>query len=224
MALILNIETSTTVCSIALAENGKVVLLREINEGYTHAENLHIFIQEILSEAKLEPKKLDAIAVGSGPGSYTGLRIGVSAAKGMAYALQIPLIAVNTLKLMAGGVAEKNTDQLYCPMLDARRMEVYCAVFDKDLNEVKATSAEIISEENLSYFSFDKPLIFFGDGMTKSKEILSQLPNVKFIDQVVPSAGQLAELSYSKYLAKEFEDVAYFEPFYLKDFLIKTKG
>ncbi len=222
MALILNIETSTTVCSVALAEKGRVILSKEINEGYSHAENLHVFIEKILSETKTDPKGLNAIAVGSGPGSYTGLRIGVSAAKGMAYALQIPLIAVNTLKMMTFGVIEKNSEQLYCPMLDARRMEVYCAIYDKDLNEIKPTSAEIISQENLKNFEFNKRICFFGDGMTKSKDILKTLPNSKFVEAIVPSAKQLAELSYQKYLTAQFEDVAYFEPFYLKDFLIKT--
>ena len=222
-SLILNIETSTTVCSVALADKGQVIAAKEINEGYSHAENLHLFINEILATAKIDVKDLKAIAVGSGPGSYTGLRIGVSAAKGFAYALQIPLLAVNTLKIMASSTIGIAEDQLYCSMLDARRMEVYCSVFDNQLNEIKATSAEIISEENLNYFTFSKPICFFGDGMPKCKEILSQLPNASFIEGVEPSARQLAQLSYQKFLASQFEDIAYFEPLYLKDFLIKTK-
>jgi tRNA threonylcarbamoyladenosine biosynthesis protein TsaB len=219
---ILNIETSTTLCSVALSVNGKVISFKEEDKGYTHAENLHVFINEILKEANLSPKDLSAVAVGSGPGSYTGLRIGVSAAKGLAYALNLPLISVNTLLTMAHLASQNKTeDVLYCPMLDARRMEVYCALLDKDLNFTKPTSAEIISEENYSYFKNEKPVYFFGDGMPKCKSILEKIPQSKFIDNIKPSAVMLAELSHQKFISKQLEDVAYFEPFYLKDFLMK---
>lgn len=225
MPLILNIETSTTLCSVALAEAGEVVSVKEINEGYTHAENLHVFIEEVLEKTGKSVKDLNAIAVGSGPGSYTGLRIGVSAAKGLAYALQIPLISVNTLQIMAAVAIQKvKSDVLFCPMLDARRMEVYTALFDKDLNTIKETTAKILPED-LSFFTTGKAIAFFGDGMLKCKEILSQIPQSSFIDDVVPLSGALAQLSFQKYGKKQFEDVAYFEPFYLKDFLInKPKG
>ena len=221
MPLILNIETSTTLCSIALAKEGKVVVCKEMNEGFTHAENLHIFIEEVLSKADKTVKDLNAIAVGSGPGSYTGLRIGVSAAKGLAYALNIPLIGVNTLQTMAAmAIKENPADSLFCPMLDARRMEVYTAVFDKNLNAVKETSAQIISEDKFDFFKTGKAISFFGDGMPKCKSVLKNIPSSHFIENIVPSAAGLAQLSYQKHLKQQFEDVAYFEPFYLKDFLI----
>jgi tRNA threonylcarbamoyladenosine biosynthesis protein TsaB len=223
LPLILNIETSTTLCSVSLARAGKVIAIKEVNDGYTHAENLHVFIDEVLEKAGKSPKDLNAIAVGSGPGSYTGLRIGVSAAKGLAYALQIPLIAVNTLQTMAAVAVQKNkSDILFCPMLDARRMEVYAAIFDKDLNTVKETSAQILPEA-LSFFETGKPICFFGDGMPKCKELLSQIPNSVFLEGIVPSASGLAELSNERHSKGQFEDVAYFEPFYLKNFLINTK-
>lgn len=222
MALILNIETSTTLCSVALSNSGKIVALKEIDNGYTHAENLHVFIEEVLKDANITPGQLNAIAVGKGPGSYTGLRIGVSSAKGLAYALSIPMIGVNTLETMAWSVSQSmDSDSLFCPMLDARRMEVYCAIFDKDLNHVKETSAQIIDESNLAYFRSSKTLCFFGDGMPKCRETLSALPSTVFIEKVKPSASFLGELSFRKYTAGEFENVAYFEPFYLKDFVIK---
>lgn len=224
MAIILNIETATTMCSVSFANNGELIACKEIDNGYTHAENLHVFINDLLIQEKVMPSRLDAIAVGSGPGSYTGLRIGVSTAKGLAYSLQKPLIAVNTLSTMALAAKEKlNSDTLLCPMLDARRMEVYCAVFDKDLNAIKETSAQIITEENLDYFALNKPMTFFGDGMPKCKSLLQNLPEASFVEEVVPSSKQLAKLSYEKFKQQQFEDVAYFEPFYLKDFMIGPK-
>lgn len=220
MPLILNIETSTTLCSVSLAKAGKILASKEVNEGYTHAENLHVFIEEVLTIAKISAKDLNAVAVGSGPGSYTGLRIGVSAAKGLAYALQIPLIAINTLQIMSAmATRESKSDGLFCAMLDARRMEVYTAIFDKDLNTIKETSAQILPEA-LSFFDTGKPIYFFGDGMPKCREILKQIPQASFIENIVPSASALAELSYQKHKNGQFEDVAYFEPFYLKNFLI----
>jgi tRNA threonylcarbamoyladenosine biosynthesis protein TsaB len=176
----------------------------------------------VLKDAGIASKQLQAISVGKGPGSYTGLRIGVSAAKGLAFGLNIPVIAVNTLEIMAYSVTRRmDSDSVFCPMLDARRMEVYCAMFDKDLKMIKETSAQIVDEKNLSYFSFSKPTVFFGDGMPKCKDILSTLDNSVFIDNVKPSAVFLAGLSYKKYQSKTFEDLAYFEPFYLKDFVVK---
>ena len=224
MPLILNIETSTTLCSVALAKAGKIIAIKEVNDGYTHAENLHVFIEEVLAKAGKSTKDLSAVAVGSGPGSYTGLRIGVSAAKGLAYALQIPLVAVNSLQIMTAMAVQKNkSDILFCPMLDARRMEVYAAIFDKELNTVKETSAQILPEA-LSFFETGKPICFFGDGMPKCKELLEKIPNSVFLEGIVPSASALAELSYQKHLNGQFEDVAYFEPFYLKNFLISSKS
>ncbi len=224
MALILNIETSTTLCSVSVFENGKLLSAKEINEGYTHTENLHVFINDVLLQEKIIPSHLSAIAVGSGPGSYTGLRIGVSAAKGLAFALNKPLIAVNSLQTMAYEASKKIGDDYFlCPMLDARRMEVYCAVFDPELNFVKETSAQIINESDLSYFTMDKPLCFFGDGMPKCKSLLSQIKGAVFLESIVPSSKALGALSYSRFQNLKFEDVAYFEPFYLKDFMIGPK-
>lgn len=221
MPLILNIETATTLCSVSIAKAGKVLAIKEMNAGYTHAENLHVFIEEILKQTRKTTKDLNAIAVSAGPGSYTGLRIGVSAAKGLAFALQIPLIAVNTLQTMASAaIQQKESDILFCPMLDARRMEVYTAIFDKELNTIKETSPQIISVEDLSFFNTGKPICFFGDGMVKCKDILKQIPQSSFIDNITPSSSALAELSYQKHKKAQFEDVAYFEPLYLKNFLI----
>lgn len=222
MALILNIETSTTLCSVSVAENGKILKFQEADEGYTHAENLHVFIDKVLKEAGISPRDLNAIAVGSGPGSYTGLRIGVSAAKGLAYALKIPLISVNTLQTMANvAIKESAGKEMYCAMLDARRMEVFCAFFDMNLNFIKETSAQIISETDHGYFNTGKEICFFGDGMPKCKDILSKIPGAHFIENIKPGSVSLGELAFSKFQNQQFEDVAYFEPFYLKDFLIK---
>ena len=211
-------------CSVSLADKGELISCKELDNGYTHAENLHVFINDLLIQEKVIPSQLDAVAVGSGPGSYTGLRIGVSTAKGLAFSLNKPLLSVNTLKTMAMAVKEKaNNEMLLCPMLDARRMEVYCAFFDFDLNEVRETSAQIITEENLTYFAVNKPMAFFGDGMPKCKSLLQNLPGASFVEGVVPSSKQLAKLSYEKFKLQQFEDLAYFEPFYLKDFMIGPK-
>lgn len=234
MALILNIETATTVCSVALAKDGRTVQLKETNSGYTHSENLTVFIQQICSGEKIKLSDLDAIAVSKGPGSYTGLRIGVSTAKGLCVALDKPLIAVNTLKGMAKGLEDRSRETedreklelptLYCPMLDARRMEVYCAVYDSQGKEVKATSAQIIDENSFSDLLISHSVVFFGDGSQKCKSFLGHHSNAVFLDNVFPSAKNMAVLSEEQFLQKKFEDLAYFEPFYLKDFVgVKKK-
>lgn len=219
MPLILNIETSTTVCSVALADSGKVLAQREINAGYTHAENLHVFIEQVLKEAGLVPADLEAIAVGRGPGSYTGLRIGVSAAKGLAYALSVPLISVSTLLQMALAASQQQSNCYYCPMLDARRMEVYLEVFDEVMQSIRPVSALVLNEASVEQLRYDKPVCFFGDGMPKVRHLLERLPGSSFLDNIHPSALHMAGLSYNSFLAKRFEDVAYFEPFYLKEFV-----
>jgi tRNA threonylcarbamoyladenosine biosynthesis protein TsaB len=224
MAKLLHIETSTTMCSVALSENETLLASQEINEGYTHAENLHVFIQNLLKECNMATNELAAIAVSKGPGSYTGLRIGVSAAKGLAYALNIPLISVDTLQVMSAQARTSHPGEGYfCPMLDARRMEVYTAVYDSELNRVNAIEALIVDEHSIASFSKFPNIYFFGDGMGKCKAILSQLKNAGFIEGVVPSAKDMVALAYAKFQNKAFEDVAYFEPFYLKDFLILKK-
>ncbi|MEO6303431.1 MAG: tRNA (adenosine(37)-N6)-threonylcarbamoyltransferase complex dimerization subunit type 1 TsaB [Bacteroidia bacterium] len=224
MAIILNIETSTTVCSVSLSKNGELVAFKEINNGFTHAENLHVFIQEILKTSSIDIKELNAVAISKGPGSYTGLRIGVSAAKGLAFSLNIPLIALDTLQILTNAALIKGeTNTVYCPMLDARRMEVYTAVYDQQLVQLKETEALIVDERSIEHFKTYKKICFFGDGMQKCKEVLQVIKNADFIDNIVPSAKAMCDLTYKKYTAKQFEDVAYFEPFYLKDFLILTK-
>ncbi|MBD3582399.1 tRNA (adenosine(37)-N6)-threonylcarbamoyltransferase complex dimerization subunit type 1 TsaB [Flavobacterium selenitireducens] len=220
MALILNIETATRNCSVALSENGKTLLCREIaGEGYAHAEKLHVFIDGILSETQHSYKQLDAIAVSRGPGSYTGLRIGVSAAKGLCFALGIPLVSVDTLKVLAAQAMV--SDGVIIPMIDARRMEVYSAVFSSDLSEIRKTEAQIIDENSFSDIS--EKAYFVGDSNEKCKPFLTS-GNFIFLDDIMyPSANAMSALSYSKFEKSEFEDVAYFEPFYLKDFMVGGK-
>lgn len=223
MAFILNIETSTTVCSVSISENDTLLASKEIDNGYSHAENLHVFIKELLTEINLNPNDLNAVAVSKGPGSYTGLRIGISSAKGLCYALNIPLISINTLQILANCIENKNEKYFYCPMLDARRMEVYTAVYDFNLNEDLPTEALIVDEQSIEKYKKYPSIYFFGDGMPKCKELLSALPNANFIEEVKPSAKNMVNLSYQKIINKQFEDVVYFEPFYLKDFMITSK-
>lgn len=217
MTYILNIETATKNCSVSLAKDGQTILCKEIAEqGYSHAERLHVFIEEILKKTKVKIQELHAVAVSKGPGSYTGLRIGVSTAKGLCYALGIPLIALDTLQVLAHQVSVDNG--IIVPMLDARRMEVYSAIFDKNHDNIKAVQAEVLTED--SYSEFTETLYFIGDCQEKCQTVLTQ-PNFKFIPEIVfPSASQMSQLSYEKFNQNDFEDVAYFEPFYLKDFLL----
>jgi len=202
---------------VSLAKDGQTILCKEIAEqGYSHAERLHVFIEEILKKTKVKIQELHAVAVSKGPGSYTGLRIGVSTAKGLCYALGIPLIAVDTLQVLAHQVSVDNG--IIVPMLDARRMEVYSAIFDKNHDNIKAVQAEVLTED--SYSEFTETLYFIGDCQEKCQTVLTQ-PNFKFIPEIVfPSASQMSQLSYEKFNQNDFEDVAYFEPFYLKDFLV----
>lgn len=225
MSLILHLETSTTVCSVAVSIDGKLSALKELNAGYSHAENLTDFCSEVLAQSKITFNDLAAVAVSKGPGSYTGLRIGVSAAKGFCYALDIPLISINTLQHLALQVSQKNElkDALYCSMLDARRMEVYCALFDAQNNEVSATEAKIIDATSFAEILQHQKIIFFGDGAAKCKSLLEPNPNALFLDDVFPSAQDMISLAEKKFAAQEFENTAYFEPYYLKDFLVGGK-
>lgn len=225
MSYILNIETATTVCSVSVSKGQELLALKELDNGYTHVENLHVFIQEVLNEALINFSDLKAIAISKGPGSYTGLRIGTSAAKGLAYALGIPLISVDTLQLMTVAAQKSEIKASYfCPMIDARRMEVYMAIYNTNLETLKPVEAFILDENSVSFFNSFDSICFFGNGMTKCKEILSSLKNVSFIDSVVPSAANMPHLAYQKFLDSDFESVAYFEPFYLKDFFIIDKN
>jgi tRNA threonylcarbamoyladenosine biosynthesis protein TsaB len=216
MSYILNIETATKNCSVAIAKNGVTILCKETAElGYSHAEKLHVFIEEIIAEAGITINDLSAIAVSQGPGSYTGLRIGVSAAKGICYALQIPLISVDTLLVLANKVNQN--DGFIIPMIDARRMEVYSAVFNSNKEKVRDVQAEILTEESFSNIS--ETVYFVGDSNEKAKTILNK-SNFVFLDDIVfPSANEMSAISYAKFEKNNFEDVAYFEPYYLKDFM-----
>lgn len=218
MSTILCIETATTNCSVALSENGKVVDLKEdYNNQYSHAERLHLYIEEILKKNNISKSQLDAIAVSKGPGSYTGLRIGVSAAKGLCFALEVPLISVSTLDALAYQVKENKG--FIVSMLDARRMEVYSAVYHtEDKKQLRETRAEVLDSKSFLEY-LDKGIVYFiGDGVEKFKTI-STHKNAIFIEEKLPSANEMCLLAEEKYKKSDIEDVAYFEPYYLKDFI-----
>jgi tRNA threonylcarbamoyladenosine biosynthesis protein TsaB len=202
---------------VSLAKDGKTILTKEIAEqGYSHAEKLHVFMEEILNETGISARDLKAIAVSKGPGSYTGLRIGVSSAKGLCYALGIPLISVSTLQVLAKQVVIENG--FIVPMIDARRMEVYSAIFNKNHQNIKEVQAEVLTDN--SYAEFDDPIYFIGDCQEKCHTVLTK-PNFIFLPEIVfPSSKEMSQLSFEKFTNNDFEDVAYFEPFYLKDFLM----
>jgi tRNA threonylcarbamoyladenosine biosynthesis protein TsaB len=217
MGFILNIETATKNCSVALAKEGEVIAVKEIaEENFSHAEKLHVFIAALLEENKLTFQDVVAVAVSQGPGSYTGLRIGVSSAKGLCYALNIPLIAIDTLEVLARKISVE--EGVVIPMIDARRMEVYTAIFDKDFNQTRAIQAEIINEE--SYRDLDETIHLLGDGASKFKTILTAAKFIYHGEAVFPSAQEMGILSFNKYKISDFVDVAYFEPYYLKDFVL----
>ena len=217
MAYILNIETSTTNCSVALSQNGTVIGLKEDNSlGYSHAERLHVYIDKVLKTAQVSKNQLDAIAISKGPGSYTGLRIGVSAAKGLCFALNIPLISISTLEALAHQIEiSKGT---IVAMLDARRMEVYSAIYDAEYNLIRSTAAEVLTPESFRELLELSSVYFIGNGVLKTKDIITH-QNAYFIENKLPSAKQMCVLSFDRFKKKDFEDVAYFEPFYLKDFI-----
>ena len=216
MATILCLETATTNCSVALSINGSVVAIEEdSNKLYSHAEKLHAFIKKVCDEASVSIQELDAIAVSMGPGSYTGLRIGVSAAKGLCFALEIPLISISTLESLASQISAET--KFVVPMLDARRMEVYAAVFS-DNKQVRKTMAEIIASNSFLEYLEQDTVTFVGSGVEKFKSICNH-SNAVFVENKLPSAYQMAKLAEAKYKISDTEDVAYFEPYYLKDFI-----
>ena len=218
MAIILNIETSTKNCSVSIADSGKMIAFKELNNGnYSHAEVLHPFIENILKEGNISKSEINAIAVSKGPGSYTGLRIGVSAAKGLSFALNIPLISIDTLTSLSFAVSINRG--VIVPMLDARRMEVYAAIFDKQHKKIREIKAEIIDQTSFSDELQKGEVYFLGDGAHKCKETINH-KNAIFIDDKFPSSREMATLSYDKYKKGDIENVAYFEPFYLKDFIV----
>ncbi len=221
---ILHIETSTNVCSVALSHNEDTVFFISNNDGQNHAAMLSLFIQQALEKAKESNLKPNAIAVSAGPGSYTGLRIGVSTAKGLCYGYDIPLIAVSTLEILCNEalkreIMEKNA--FFCPMIDARRMEVYAGIYDSSLNIKQSITPEIITEKSFSEFLNKSTVYFFGNGAEKCSSVITH-PNARFIDNIEPLAENMITLAEKKYRAGDFVDVAYFEPFYLKEFQATT--
>lgn len=225
MALILSIETSTTVCSVALHNNEKTIAFLEEHEPNSHAAVLTVLIEKLLSEQKLSPKDLNAIAISSGPGSYTGLRIGTSAAKGICFALNKPLISVPTLQIIAAHAAATTNfthhETLICPMIDARRMEVYSALYTTNLELYRDVEAEIITTESFQKMLDQRPIIFCGNGSEKCQQVI-QHKNAHFLPNIFSPAHIMGPLVFKKFEKKEFEDVAYFEPFYLKNFVPTT--
>ena len=228
MALILSIETGTDICSVALANDGELMALRESDEGRDHAKKVALFVDELLRETGVQPSDIDAIAVGKGPGSYTGLRIGVSFAKGMCYALGIPLLAIGSLDALtevaredfeAGILDVEESDWAQaklCPMVDARRMEVYAQVFDVEGKPESDVVAEVVTEDSFKEWRAKGKFVIFGNGAKKCAEVLPDA----IIESVVPSARGIVRLAEEAFNAGKFEDLAYFEPFYLKDFIV----
>jgi len=216
---IIHIETATTTCSVAAGENGVLLAVRSVHDGYKHAENLLRLVEEVMQEAGWKNDELSAIAVSAGPGSYTGLRIGVSTAKGLCYALDIPLIAVSTLYSLASGFRRKfpDSDMLLCPMLDARRMEVYTALFSKNLDRLKPDAPLIVEGLESVPEILEQPTVFFGDGAEKCEVVLAH-PNASFNKSIQISAEDMVQSAFALYLTQTFEDLAYFEPEYLKPY------
>lgn len=221
MSCILHIETSTDVCSVALSEDGQTLFSQEDFQGQQHAVKLGVFVDEALSFADSHALPIDAVAVSCGPGSYTGLRIGVSMAKGICYGRDIPLIGLPTLQVLCVPVLlheELPEDALLCPMIDARRMEVYAAIYDRSLKEVRATSADIVDEHSYEEYLEKHPVYFFGNGAAKCREKITH-PNARFLDNIRPLAKLMFPLAEKAVALEDYKDVAYFEPFYLKEFV-----
>jgi tRNA threonylcarbamoyladenosine biosynthesis protein TsaB len=223
--MIICLETATNLCSVALCNSAGVVSLRESNETKSHAAQLTVFIEEILEENKIKISNLDAIAVSKGPGSYTGLRIGVSVAKGLAYGASVPLIAIETVLSMYWGIRtsryfnpESGDNTLYCPMLDARRMEVYYSIYDSAGKIINDISAEVITSDSFTDIPESQKIVFFGDGSMKCKDVISR-QNSLFVSDFNISAAFMHGPVFQAFNERRFEDVAYFEPFYLKDFI-----
>ena len=216
MSIILNIETTTTNCSVSLSKNGETLILKEdYGQGFSHAEKLHVYIDHVFNKSNISKSNIDAVAVSKGPGSYTGLRIGVSAAKGLCFALDKPLISVSTLESLAHQV--KTEEGVIVSMLDARRMEVYSEIFDHKHQSIRSIEAEILDETSYKDILEDSKVHFIGNGVEKTKQLIKHA-NAIFIDGRLPSANEMGLLAYNKHKISDMEDVAYFEPYYLKDF------
>lgn len=222
MSFILNIESSSTNCSVSLTKNGDLISIKENNdEKYSHSTKLHSFINEVISDSKITINELSAIAVSRGPGSYTGLRIGVAAAKGLCFSLDIPLISVSTLLILSKQI--KISSGLILPVLDARRNEVYSAIYDANYKLVKKESPELIDSKSFENFSNDNQLYFIGSGQQKCRELIKSNNNLIFHNkETLPSSKEMADISYQKFISSDFEDLAYFEPAYLKNFILDS--
>lgn len=225
MSKFLLIESGTNVCSVAFAIDGKVVGIKESNDEKAHASQLTVFIDQLAKEIGVKISALDAVVVSKGPGSYTGLRIGVSAAKGICYAAEKPLISISSLDSMVYGamvlykpIIEKNGIEYLCPMIDARRMEVYTTLYDKNLLKIKDIEALVVDESTFKNPLSEKKILFFGNGAVKCSQIINH-PNAFFVDDFTPSAQFMIPLALEAFEHQTFEDVAYFEPYYLKDFV-----
>ncbi|MGQ9847230.1 MAG: tRNA (adenosine(37)-N6)-threonylcarbamoyltransferase complex dimerization subunit type 1 TsaB [Bacteroidales bacterium] len=226
MAIILNIETSGEICSVGISDNDKVIITLQANEKNSHSIKLAPLTNELFKMLNLKPDQLNAVAISRGPGSYTGLRIGTSFAKGLCYSLNIPLLAIDTFKIMCIDVLQNyslNNKSILCPMIDARRMEVYTALYDTSLNNISEIQSLVLNDQAFSQYD-NNELYFFGSGMNKWKELTNgkKISNFKFIPDILPKAESMAPLSYRLFKEKIYEDIAYFEPFYLKDFIAGT--
>jgi tRNA threonylcarbamoyladenosine biosynthesis protein TsaB len=223
--MILCLETATTVCSVALCDRAGIISVMESHENKSHATQLTLYIEELLGKANIRPEELEAVAVSKGPGSYTGLRIGVSVAKGLAYGASVPLIGIDTTRSMFNGMISKadekygtDSSSLFCPMIDAKRMEVYYSLFDAGGKVVKPVSAEVINERSFSEIPESVKMVFFGDGAGKCFNIINH-KNSAFDNEFLVSAAFMFKTAFEEFDAGRFENVAYFEPFYLKDFV-----
>lgn len=221
MSLILSLETSAKVCSVAIHDQGKLITTKEIHVEQSHASKLAVLIDEVMKESSIESNQLSAIAVSSGPGSYTGLRIGTSTAKGLCFALDISLISIGSLELLASQMNKQNPSNAYlCPMIDARRMEVYCEVFDSSLNVVRQIEAKVIEPSSFADLLEQNEIIFFGDGSDKCKDQITH-SNARFVSGIYAAASEMGQPVYHKFQNQQLEDLATFEPHYLKEFMIK---
>jgi tRNA threonylcarbamoyladenosine biosynthesis protein TsaB len=223
MAVILSIETSTSVCSAALHDNGRLLASKELHQPHAAASQLALQVSDLFTETKISKQHVNAVAVSSGPGSYTGLRIGVAMAKGICYGLEAPMIAIESLGVLAAAVPRLMPADLLCPMIDARRMEVYCCLYDRTLKAKTKTEAKVIDSESFHEELKTTRIVFFGDGAAKCRAVITH-PNASFIDKLYPSAGNMGLGAFERFQEKKFVDLASFEPFYLKEFVAKTKS
>ncbi|WP_281751154.1 tRNA (adenosine(37)-N6)-threonylcarbamoyltransferase complex dimerization subunit type 1 TsaB [Neptunitalea chrysea] len=223
MGYILSVETSGTNCSVVLSNRNEVTFIKEENTGsFSHAEKLHVFIKEVMELGNVAPEDIDAIAVSKGPGSYTGLRIGVSTVKGLCFAWDKPMLSVSTLEALAYQAVAAEVMYII-PLIDARRMEVYSAVFTNAMEPVRVVEAEVIDETSFLTYLEKGKVLFLGDGAQKCKSVISHA-NAVFVDNKFPSAKEVGQLAFQKYQKNDFENIAYFEPFYLKDFVTGKKA